>query len=298
MLGWLWSRQRGSSHGCLTQPWSSLEVLGRFICVSALPVGAGCVVSKFSIITVGLNSAATIRDTIESVLAQDYPDIEYIVVDGASQDGTMRIVQEYDDRIARAVSAPDKGVYDAMNTGIELATGDIIGFINSDDFYASNTVISSVAALFGKNVATDAVYGDLCYVRKDDVSKVVRYWRSSSFVPGAFARGWCPPHPTFFLRRSVYERFGGFDPEFPVAGDVELMMRLLERHKIVSEHVPEIWVRMRTGGQTNRSIRNVIRQNRRIMAAIRKHGLVDSWTRFLAHKAFLRIEQFIARPAE
>ena len=251
--------------------------------------------TNFSIITVSLNSAATIRDAIESVLSQDHPDIEYIVVDGASQDDTMRIVAEYGDRIAKSVSAPDDNVYDAMNTGIGLATGDIVGFINSDDFYASNRAISLVAAVFEKT-GSDAVYGDLCYVGQKDVSRVVRYWRSSRFAPGDFARGWCPPHPTFFVRRSVYEQLGGFDPEFPVAGDVELMMRFLEIHRISSEYLPAVLVKMRTGGQTNRSVRNIIRQNRRVMAALRKHGLEDSWPRFLGHKAWSRIEQFVRRP--
>ena len=252
--------------------------------------------TRFSIISVSLNSAATIRDAIESVLVQDYPNIEYIVVDGASEDDTMRIVAEYGNRVARSVSAPDDNVYDAMNTGIALATGDVVGFINSDDFYASSTVVSSVAAVFDKTGA-DAVYGDLCYVRRNDVSRVVRYWRSSRFTPGDFARGWCPPHPTFFVRRSVYQRLGGFDPDFPVAGDVELMMRFLEIHRISSEYLPIVLVKMRMGGQTNRSIRNIIRQNRRVMAALRKHGLEDSWPRFLAHKARLRIGQFVAKPA-
>ena len=251
--------------------------------------------ARFSIITVSLNSATTICDAIESVLAQDYPDIEYIVVDGDSRDNTMEIVRQYGHRISLAVSAPDENVYDAMNTGIGLATGDVVGFINSDDFYASDDVISSVAGVF-KNACTDSVYGDLCYVGRRDVSRIIRYWRSSHFSVGDFARGWCPPHPTFFVRRAVYERFGGFDPEFPVAGDVELMMRFLEIHGISSEYLPAVLVKMRTGGQTNRSVRNIIHQNRMVMAALRKHGLEDSWPRFLGHKAWSRIEQFVTRP--
>jgi glycosyltransferase involved in cell wall biosynthesis len=152
--------------------------------------------TQFSIITVSLNSGATIRDAIESVLVQDYRNIEYIVVDGASQDETTKIVREYADQVSKFLSAPDDNVYDAMNTGIGLASGDIIGFINSDDFYASSDAISSVAAVF-ENKGVDAVYGDLCYVGRKDVSRVVRYWRSVPFSPGSFARGWCPPHPTF-----------------------------------------------------------------------------------------------------
>jgi glycosyltransferase involved in cell wall biosynthesis len=251
--------------------------------------------NKFSIVTVTLNGAATIRDTIESVFAQDYPEVEYIVVDGDSRDATMDIVHGYGKRIARSVSAPDDNVYDAMNTGIRLASGDVIGFINSDDFYASRNVISTVAAAF-ERTGVDAVYGDLCYVGRKDVSRVVRYWRSVPFSPGSFARGWCPPHPTFFVRRSVYQGLGGFDPEFPVAGDIELMMRFLEVHRISSEHLPVVLVKMRMGGQTNRSIRNVVRQNRKWMAALRKHGLEYSWPRFLASKAWSRARQFISRP--
>ena len=251
--------------------------------------------NKFSIVTVTLNGAATIRDAIQSVLAQDYPQVEYIVVDGDSRDATMEIVHEYGTRIAKSVSAPDNNVYDAMNKGIRLASGDVIGFINSDDFYASSNVISTVAAVF-ERTGVDAVYADLCYVGRKDVSRVVRYWRSVPFSPGSFARGWCPPHPTFFVRRSVYERLGGFDSEFPVAGDVELMMRFLEIHRISSEYLPIVLVNMRTGGQTNRSLRNIVHQNRRIMAALRKHGLEASWPRLLGHKAWSRIKQFVARP--
>jgi glycosyltransferase involved in cell wall biosynthesis len=251
---------------------------------------------RFSIITVSFNSDGTIRDTIESVLAQDYPDVEYIIVDGASKDGTMEIVREYGERITKTVSRPDKGIYDAMNTGIGLATGDIIGFINSDDFYASNSAVSSVAKAF-RNQSVDAVYGDLCYVAQKDTSRVVRYWRSSGFTPGAFSLGWCPPHPTFFVRRAVYERLGGFDPQFRIAADVELMMRFLEAHGVASVHIPNILVKMRLGGETNRSVRNIVRQNQEIMAALRTHGLVSSWPSFIAHKAWSRIGQFIARPA-
>jgi glycosyltransferase involved in cell wall biosynthesis len=253
-------------------------------------------VTTFSIITVCLNSAATIRDAVRSVLAQDYRDIEYVVVDGASNDETIQIVGEYGDRISKFLSAPDKNVYDAMNTGIALASGEIIGFLNSDDFYPSNEVISSVASVFDRTGA-DAVYGDLFYVGRNDVSRVVRYWRSRRFTRGDFARGWCPPHPTFFVRRSVYERLGGFDPEFPVAGDIELMMRFLEVHQVSSVYLPMVLVKMRMGGQTNRSIRNIVVQNRRWIAALRKHGLEHSWPRFLAHKAWSRFGQFISRPA-
>lgn len=253
--------------------------------------------TRVSIITVSFNSAETIRDTIESVLAQDYKDIEYIVVDGASEDSTMEIVRSYGSCVTRSVSEPDSGIYDAMNTGINISTGEFIGFLNSDDFYASDRTITSVVKVFQEKLV-DAVYGDLCYVKQKDTSRVVRYWRSSNFRAGAFCDAWCPPHPTFFVKRSVYEQFGGFDLSFDIAADVELMMRFLEVHRITSAYIPEVLVRMRMGGETNRSIQNVIRQNCEIMSALRMHGLLSSWPRFIVHKAWSRIGQFIARPAD
>ena len=251
----------------------------------------------FSIITVSFNSAATIRDTIESVLAQNHRCIEYIVVDGASRDATMDIVGEYGKRIAKTVSRPDKGIYDAMNTGIALATGDVIGFINSDDFYASDSAVSSVAKVFEEK-SVDAVYGDLCYVGQKDTASLVRYWRSSGFMPGRFALGWCPPHPTFFVRRAVYERLGSFDLQFRIAADTELMMRFLDTYKIPSAYLPTVLIKMRVGGETNRSFRNIVLQNQEIMFALRKHGLASSWPSFLAHKAWSRMRQFISRPVD
>jgi glycosyltransferase involved in cell wall biosynthesis len=252
---------------------------------------------RVSIITVSFNSAETIRDTIDSVLAQDHKELEYIVVDGASTDSTMAIVDSYGGQVTRSVSQPDNGIYDAMNTGIEISTGEIVGFINSDDFYASRRAVSSVVRVFEEQLV-DSVYGDLCYVRQRDISTVVRYWRSSIFKVGAFSYAWCPPHPTFFVKRSVYEEFGGFDLSFKIAADVELMMRLLEVHRISSAHIPEVLVKMRLGGETNRSILNIISQNREIMRALRLHELSSSWPSFIAHKAWSRIGQFIARPAD
>jgi glycosyltransferase involved in cell wall biosynthesis len=252
---------------------------------------------KLSIITVSFNSAATIRSTIDSVRAQDYSEVEYIVVDGGSRDGTIEIVREYGSQIDILRSEPDKGIYDAMNKGIGLATGDVVGFINSDDFYATKSVLSQAASVFQlKNV--DAVYGDLCYVDQHNVDRIVRYWRSSAYVEGAFSRGWCPPHPTFFVRRKIYERFGRFDLQFRIAADTELMMRFLETFRVSSAYIPNVFVKMRLGGETNRSVRNILRQNQEIMFALRKHGLASSWPVFIAHKAWSRMRQFIARPVD
>ena len=170
------------------------------------------------------------------------------------------------------VSEPDRGIYDAMNKGIRLSTGEIIGTINADDFYAEPDVLARVAALF-EDPAIDVCYGDLCYVGYDDPTRIVRYWRSSEFKPDLFLYGWCPPHPTFFVRRSVYDRLGTYDESYKIAADVDLTMRYLEKHRVRSRYLPQVLVKMRMGGSSNKSIRNVIQQNREIWAALRKHGL-------------------------
>ena len=251
---------------------------------------------RISIITVCFNSAATIRDTMQSIMAQDVL-CESIVVDGGSTDGTIAIVKEFGNRVDRCVSAHDRGIYDAMNKGIALATGEIVGFLNSDDFYSSRDALSSVAAIFAADSSLDAVYGDLCYVKRDEVQRVARYWRSTDFVPGSFERGWCPPHPTFFVRRSVYERLGGFDLDLPIGNDVELMMRFLEVHRIKARYLPKTLVTMRLGGVTNRSMRNIVRQNIEIVSALRRHGLRASWLRFAGYKLLSRCVQFVTRPS-
>lgn len=251
---------------------------------------------KVTVITVTFNSAKTIVDTLESVAAQSHPSIEHIVVDGGSRDGTVDLVAAHGAHVARVISEPDDGIYDAMNKGIALATGDVIGCINSDDFYASTEAIAKVAAAFA-HPAVDAVYGDLCYVRQEDTSRVVRYWRSSVFLPGLFNRGWCPPHPTLFLRRGVYERCGVFDLQYRIAADVELMARLFEVHRINAVYLNEILVTMRMGGTTNSSLRNIFRQNREIWHALKAHRLDPSLLAFIVGKLGSRGRQYLSRPA-
>jgi len=203
---------------------------------------------KVSIITVCLNSAVTIEDTITSVMVQDYKDIEHIVVDGASTDGTRKILQKYRNRISSCISESDKGIYDAMNKGIRLATGDVIGFLNADDVYAYDKVIWEVLALLTAD-HLDAVYGDLAYVDHKDASKVVRYWQAGEYRPNAFYYGWVPPHPAFFCRKSVFERYGAFNTKYKTAADFELMLRFIEKHRITLGYIPKILVRMRPGGR-------------------------------------------------
>jgi glycosyltransferase involved in cell wall biosynthesis len=250
---------------------------------------------KISVITVCYNSAATIVDTLRSVNAQTYADVEHIVVDGGSTDETLAIVRAEGARVTTLVSEPDRGIYDAMNKGLRLATGDVIGFINSDDFLASPDVFAKIALAFA-DPEVGAVYGDLCYVRKANPAQVVRHWRSSPFKPGLFARGWAPPHPTFYVRRELYERFGGYELAYPLASDHELMARFLEVHHVHSLYVPELFVRMRTGGATNRSLANIAQQNREIWRAMRKHGLAGSMVGFALRKLVSRGRQFLLRP--
>lgn len=251
---------------------------------------------KISIITVCFNSDKTIADTLRSTRSQDYPNIEHIIVDGGSLDNTLAVVEAEISPNNKIISEQDKGIYDAMNKGISLATGDIIGFINSDDFYPSADVLSRVIAAFNSSGA-DSCYGDLCYVSQVDTTKIVRYWRSSPFQLGFFGKGWCPPHPTFFVRREIYNRLGGFDINFKIAADVELMARFLEVGCISSHHIPEVLVHMRMGGISNRSLTNTVKLNLEIRHGLLSLGLRFFWARFLGYKFFSRFLQLISRPA-
>jgi glycosyltransferase involved in cell wall biosynthesis len=250
---------------------------------------------KISIITVCYNSANTIGHTLNSVREQTYSNVEYIVIDGGSRDSTMKVLAAEGSHVNKVVSESDRGIYDAMNKGIALATGDIIGFINADDFYSSPDVLSTVAAAFESSGA-DSCYGDLCYVQKNDVSRIIRYWQSDRFKPGMFEKGWCPPHPTFFVRSNVYQHFGGFNLGYKIAADVELMARFLVSGRITSHYIPHVLVHMRLGGTTNRNLGNVIRQNLEIRRGLLSHGLQFTWARFLWNKVLSRVSQFIRRP--
>jgi glycosyltransferase involved in cell wall biosynthesis len=250
---------------------------------------------KFSIITVVFNNESTILDAVKSVVMQSYAHVEYLVIDGQSTDGTLDRLKECKGAVTRLISEPDNGIYDAMNKGIALATGDIIGFINADDFYASSDVLAVVASAYESSGA-DCCYGDLCYVHQDDIAKTKRYWRSAPFAPGMFDRGWCPPHPTFFARREVYARQGGFDLSFKIAADFELMARYLEVAHITSHYIPKVLVKMRLGGTTNRLLSNIFKQNMEIRRALSKIGRQSSLISFLFNKLLIRVLQFVRRP--
>ena len=251
---------------------------------------------KISIITVVLNNKKYIEDCIQGVLEQTYQNIEYIVVDGGSTDGTLDIIKKYDDKITKWISEPDRGIYDAMNKGISMATGDVVGILNADDVYYDCNVLGSVADIM-RNANIDACYSDLVYVGQHDLGAVIRYWRSCPFKPGLFREGWVPPHPTFFARKRIYEQYGNFDLDYTLAADYELLARLLERHRITSVYVPKIFVKMRLGGATNKSIANILKQNIEILRACKKNKIKILLAVFLMHKLISRLNQFQRKPA-
>ena len=206
---------------------------------------------KFSLITVSFNNAAHIKDTIESIIAQDHPNIEYIVVDGASTDGTVDIVGAYGERVDTFISEPDKGVYDAMNKGIAAATGDIIGFVNADDMLASPNVISTLDKAFEMG-GEDSIYGDAYMVDPDDIQKVKRFWQGGEYDREQFRRGWMPPHLGTYIKRKCYLEHGSFRKDLPVSADYELMLRFMYKHRIRVRYLPKVIVRFRLGGVSNR----------------------------------------------
>ena len=215
--------------------------------------------ATISLITASYNSSSTIADTLLSVNAQTWPDIEYLVVDGGSKDNTMEIVAREGRRVTSAVSESDNGIYDAYNKGIARSTGDIIGFLNSDDFYSSDTVIERVMSVF-RDDRVDAVYGDLYYVDPKKTDLITRHWQSRPPTKANIARGYHPAHPTLFLRRRVYDRIGCFNLDYRIAGDVEFMMRIFHTLDLTSVHIPDVLVHMRAGGTTGGSWPSVLRQ--------------------------------------
>lgn len=248
---------------------------------------------KVSIITVCFNSEKTITDTIKSVVEQDYDNIEYIIIDGLSNDNTLSIVNEYSDRIAKIISEKDKGMYDALNKGIDLASGDIIGILNADDFYIDSTIISKVVQEMNSNNA-QALYGDLYYVDEIDTNIVKRYWKSGKYKYGKFLEGWMPPHPTFFVKNEIYQQFGKFNLSLNSAADYELMLRFIHKHKISLAYLPEVMVRMRVGGMSNVSLKNRIRANREDKKAWEINGLTPRFYTFML-KPLRKLVQFIKK---
>jgi glycosyltransferase involved in cell wall biosynthesis len=246
----------------------------------------------FSIITATYNSGATIANCLASVNSQDVP-IEHIIIDGVSSDNTLEIVRKISPH-ARILSEPDQGIYDAMNKGIRLATGDIIGILNSDDFYAGPQALENVLACFQVSGA-DSLFADLVYVRPDNLNRVVRYYSGAGFTPNMFAWGWMPPHPTFFVRREVYKRYGLFSTDYKIAADYEMTTRLLARHKVSYTYMPEVIVRMRTGGVSTRSLKSNLILNREILRACAENDIKTNYFKVYS-KYFTKLFQLVCRP--
>ncbi|RWU08591.1 glycosyltransferase [Pedobacter chitinilyticus] len=245
---------------------------------------------KITIITVVYNGEQHIADCIESVLAQSYPDIEYILIDGNSTDGTYHIAQQYKDQLSILLSEPDQGMYDALNKGIALATGEVIGILNADDMLANNTVIAEVAKKF-EEAKVDALYGDLNYVAPDNISRILRKWRSSKAKPADLALGWMPAHPTLYIRSELFKRLGGYQLNYGSAADYELMLRFLYKHRISSVHLPMLMVNMRNGGMSNQSLKHRYAAMQNDYAALR-HNQIPLPLLALLLKKLRKIRQF------
>jgi len=248
---------------------------------------------KISIITVCYNSEKTIADCITSVVNQSYDNLEYIVIDGKSTDTTMEIIASFGDQIFKVVSEKDKGMYDAINKGIRMASGDIIGVLNSDDYYTNELVIEDVMSKFNE-ANSDALYADLNYVDQIDTNNVVRYWKSGDYKPNSFLSGWMPPHPTFFIRKEWYLKYGEYSLELVSAADYELMLRMVLKHGARLAYLPRIIVNMRVGGMSNSSLRNRLRANKEDRKAWEMNGLTPkSYT--LIFKPMRKIIQYVKR---
>ncbi|NGO00130.1 glycosyltransferase [Grimontia sp. S25] len=244
---------------------------------------------KVSIITATYNSAATITDTLRSLESQTYPDIEYIIVDGDSSDNTLEVIANNCTRVSKTISEPDNGIYDALNKGIRAATGDIVGFLHSDDLFAYPDAVADIVSAIKEN-DTDAVYSDLQYVDKLDTNKVLRYWKSKEYKRESMKYGWMPPHPTFYMKRSLYEKYGLFDLSYKIAADYDSLLRYLWKAEITLAYVPSVTINMRVGGASNRSLSNIIHKTREDIRALNNSEV--PWAKAILVKNLSKIPQF------
>ena len=247
---------------------------------------------KISLITVVYNGIEFIEQTIISVLSQSYTEIEYIIIDGGSTDGTINIIKKYNSKISFWKSEPDKGIYDAMNKGLKYAKGEVVGFINSDDIYDNSETVKDVMDLYNK-LDIDICYGDCVQVNRQNMSKIIRYWRSGSFRKNRYPYGWYPPHPSFFATKEIYDKFGVFDIELTIASDVDLMLRLLSSTEKKVAYLPKIISKVRLGGVSNRSIINILKLNIEIWTSLKKYQLHKSILHYVFGKASSRVSQFL-----
>jgi glycosyltransferase involved in cell wall biosynthesis len=246
---------------------------------------------KVSIVTIALNAKETLEDTIRSVLNQSYDDLEYIVVDGASTDGSLDIINKYRDNIDLVISEPDEGLYYAMNKGISMATGDVIGILNADDTYAGTDIIEKVARKMDETGA-DSLYGDLNYVHRNSPGNVVRRWKSGKFKRAFFLKGWMVPHPTFFVNKWVYVHFGLYNTRLKTSADYEFMLRVLYKGKISTCYLPQVMVNMKMGGRSNGSLLNRLRANKEDRMAWEINHIKPQ-TLTLIQKPFRKLSQFV-----
>ncbi len=248
---------------------------------------------KFSVITAVYNNAAHIEDCIKSVTGQSYSNIEYIIIDGGSTDGTVDIIKKYESKLSKWVSEKDNGIYDALNKGIKLATGDVIVFVHSDDMFASVDVLQKAAEVF-KEKKCDSVYGDLLYVSKDNTDNVIRYWKSGTYRYNKLFFGWMPAHPAFYVKKKVYDELGLFNTSFRIAADYDVVLRFLHKGKISAEYVPDVFVKMRTGGASNKSAGNIIKKSSEDYKALMLNGFSVPWLT-LFFKNVRKLPQFFRR---
>lgn len=247
---------------------------------------------KVSIITATYNSASTIHDTLASLESQTYPDIEYIIIDGSSKDNTLEVIKRSCTRVSKIISEQDHGIYDALNKGIAAATGDIVGFLHSDDLFAYPDAIQDMVGVF-QSGEYDAVYADLEYVQQKDVSKVVRLWQSGAYNKKKLKYGWMPAHPTFYMKRSCYKRLGDFDLSYKIAADYDSILRYLWRGNINAGYLQKVLIKMRVGGVSNRSLTTILRKTREDIQTMRNNGLF--WPLTVALKNLSKIPQFLVK---
>lgn len=249
---------------------------------------------KVSIVTATYNSATSIKNCLDSVVSQVYNDLEYLIIDGQSSDDTLNIIKDYQQKYPyiKLISEKDYGIYDALNKGLQLATGDVIGFVHSDDLLATNYIISDIVNQL-QNEQLDGIYGDLQYVDKIDLNKVIRLWKSCDFKPRLLKQGWMPAHPTLFLKKEVYKKHGIFDLNYKIAADYDFMLRVLKDNSLKFGYLPKVITKMRVGGASNRSLKNIIQKTKEDYRAIRSNKLGGIYS--ILRKNTSKLKQFILK---
>ena len=247
---------------------------------------------RISIITATYNSEKTLLDTLLSLEKQTHPDIEYIVVDGASKDNTIKLIKSNCTKVSKIICEPDKGIYDALNKGIQAASGDVIGFLHSDDLFAYDDAIADIAKTF-EITGCDAIYGDLEYVAQNDTTKRIRLWKSGSFSRFKMKVGWMPPHPSFYMKRECYIQFGSFSLDYRISADYDSLLRYILKQRISIEYLPKVLVKMRVGGISNRSVSSMVKKSMEDIRVMNQNGII--WPIALVYKNISKLPQFIKK---